>query len=106
MKINNAKTYYFKRRSESTGSLGNITEIYAEQPESIKAYIYPAGGQVQAQEYGQRLGNMLNMMYNESQITERDGVCVYVKPGQQPDYRVAAPIKHYSDHCEAELERI
>lgn len=105
MKIWNLKKYYFKRCVETTGSLGSISENYADQAEVILAYLYPAGGQIQAQQYGQRLGYMLNMLYNDGPIAERDGVCVYVEPSELPDYKVVS-IKRYTGHCEAELERI
>ena len=105
MRIANLRQYYFKRYTEKRGSLGSVTEGYGAQPKTIQAYIYPAGGQIQMQQYGQRLGYMLNMMYNCGDIAERDGICVYVKPFDTPDYRVVS-IKRYTDHCEAELERI
>lgn len=105
MKIANLKKYYFKRCVETTGRLGSVTERYSDRAEMIRAYIYPSGGQIQAHQYGQRLSYMLNMIYSDCHIATRDGVCVYVKPSDMPDYKVVS-IKRYTEHYEAELERI
>lgn len=105
MKVTNVHRYYLKRKMEITGALGSVMEGYSEIPEEILAYIYPATGQVQVQQYGQRLGYVLNMLYQDYQISERDGVCVCAKSTEPPDYRVVS-VKRYSNHYEAELERV
>jgi hypothetical protein len=72
----------------------------------IRANIIPAGGRIAAELYGVRLAYMLTA-YAESgaDLKESDGICVYVLPQLDPDYRVVA-IQTWSTHSVVTLEAI
>jgi hypothetical protein len=72
----------------------------------VNANIKPAGGKLMVEMYGERLAYML-VAYVESDtdLKESDGVCVYVPPDSNPDYKVvAAP--PWSSHSVISLEAI
>lgn len=105
MRIRNLKTYYLKTKKIVTDGEGGKYPGYSDIPKEIKANIWPAGGKLQAEIYGERLKYILNMLYDESEtINEGDGVCVYVDSAKPPDYKVIS-IKRYS-HQVIELEKI
>lgn len=74
---------------------------------------WPAGGKLQAEKYGQRLNYIRNInvsgrhavltnakgqqsfQVGGAMFREGDGVCIYVGPDAEPDYRIIA-IKDYS----------
>lgn len=103
--VKNARDYYVKAFSSQKNNEGATYASYGEaQP--ISAYIYPAGGKVQAEIYGNRLNYILNMLYGGNvPLHENDGVCVNVAQGEAPDYKVIS-IKQYSRHKLIELEKI
>lgn len=78
-------------------------------PFAFRAEIWPAGGKVQAEMYGQRLSYILNMLCDPLDIKENDGVCIYSGPDEKPDYQVIS-IKRYEDrlnpHLVCELEKL
>lgn len=78
---------------------------YSDDPFVFMADISPASGKVQAEMYGVRLTNILNMFCEPIEIQEKDGVCVYVDADQKPDYKVIS-IKRYSQHYLCELEKL
>lgn len=103
MKAKNLSAYKLYKFGTDTDAEGAITESFAAEPIEISAYVYPASGRVQAEIYGERLSNMLNMMVNiPCDVAEKDGVSVY-KDGV--DYRVIA-IKRYTEHLECTLEKV
>lgn len=105
MRIRNLNTYYLKPKTVVTDSEGGKYPGYSETPVEIKANIWPAGGRLQAEIYGERLNYILNMLYDGTEtINEGDGICVYVDNTQSPDYKVIS-YKRYS-HQLIELERI
>jgi hypothetical protein len=84
------KTVYVRPFIKIKDDEGSITNNYGEAY-SIEAKIQPAGGQLQAAEYGEKLSYMLTMRYEGNEILkEKDGVCVFVGPTENPDYRVKA----------------
>ena len=71
----------------------------------IKATIWPASGKVQAEMYGERLAYIKNMEYEGKEtMQEGDGICVFVDPESDPDYKIIS-IKEYSPML-MELEKI
>lgn len=83
---------------------GSITD-YAE-PVEIEATIWPAGGRVQAEMYGERLSYIKNMEYGGSvEMQEGDGVCVFVGPEEKPDYKIISIKPEYSPKV-MELEKL
>lgn len=105
MRIKNKKTYYLKRKTVIEDDEGGKYPGYLEPPIKIEANIYPAGGKLQAEIYGERLNYILNMLYEGTEsINEGDGICVYVTKDSKPDYKVINT-KKYS-HLFIELEKI
>ena len=83
---------------------GSITE-YAE-PVEIKATIWPAGGRVQSEMYGDRLSYIKNMEYGGSEeMQEGDGICVCVGPDEKPDYKIISIKPEYNPKV-MELEKL
>lgn len=106
MRRQRLKMYSLKRKTIETDNEGGKYSSYAADGVPIKAEIWPAGGKLQAEMYGQRLNYMLNMLYaGKEVITEGDGLCVHVDAGTKPDYKVIS-IKIYSQHQFLELEKI
>lgn len=106
MRVKNKKTYKLCRKTIVTDSEGGKYDGWSE-PIDIKANIYPATGKLQAEMYGLRLNNIMNMLYDGSEeLKEGDGICytTYAISKNKPDYRVIS-IKPYS-HKVIELEKI
>jgi hypothetical protein len=100
------KPYTVKRPVPLKDEDGTTYTDWAPQGHIVKANIKPAGGKLMAEMYGERLAYMLTA-YVESgtDLKESDGVCVYVPPEANPDYKViAAP--PWSSHSVISLEAI
>lgn len=105
MRVKNKKTYYLKSKTVITDREGGKYPGYSPEAKEIKANIWPASGKLQAEMYGLRINNILNMLYDgDIVITEGDGICVYVTSDKDPDYKVISK-KGYS-HGAYELEKI
>ena len=103
MKVKNLKEYKVYPYMWQTDNEGGIFEGYSDTPKAVQAYVYPAGGRVQAEQYGERLAYMLNMMVNlPSDIRENDGICVFA---DSADYKVVS-ISLYSEHAQIMLEKV
>ncbi|GGA31744.1 hypothetical protein [Psychrobacillus lasiicapitis] len=100
------KPYTVKGRIPKEDSDGTTYEDWEEEGHIIQANIQPAGGRLMAEMYGERLAYMLSA-YVESgtDLKETDGVCVYVAPDQNPDYKVVAS-PPWSSHSVVSLEAI
>ncbi|WP_229056952.1 hypothetical protein [Holdemania sp. 1001302B_160321_E10] len=91
------KTYSLKRHVTARNEEGNTYSTWGS-PVEIDAEIWPAGGQLQAQIYGQELQYMLNMLYQgDQEIKETDGICVFGTGDQDPDYQVISQ-QRYANH--------
>ena len=90
------KSYHLKRRQVSKDKEGGSIVTYGDAVE-IKATIWPAGGKVQAQRYGEKLAYIKNMEYagNEN-MQEGDGICVFVGPDADPDYKIISIKPEYN----------
>ena len=115
MRRNRIETYYHRKRIIKKDSEGSTSEEYGAAS-SIS-------GKVQAQQYGQRLNYIRNVMINGkyvshpddkgnvhfiledgTDIQELDGIHLYTVKDQKPDYKIIA-IKPYR-FLTLEVERI
>lgn len=98
------KSYNLRKKTEAKNSEGGSIVTYGTAI-PIQATIWPAGGRIQAELYGQRLSYIKNMEYEGSEtMKEGDGICVNVGPEEAPDYKIIS-IKDYSPKL-MELEKI
>lgn len=102
------QTVYLRRRLNGTDEEGNVITGYGE-PIELQMVIQPAGGQVNAQTYGQRLAYIKTCLYVGNEIKEgkdeTSGICVDVdKDAKKPDYKINA-IRTWSDHLIVMIER-
>lgn len=121
LKRNRLKQYHHRPAVARKDNEGNsYTEYSSGQP--ITAEIWPAGGKLQAEMYGQRLSYIRNCRVNgdcrihtdekgkvsymlgDLAIREGDGICVYVPGESDPDYKIIA-IRPYR-HLYMELEKL
>lgn len=99
------KKYHLKRRIPKRTSEGSSYTEYAEAVE-IQAIIWPAGGKVQAEMYGERLSYIKNMEYGGVEtMQEGDGICVFVSPDEKPDYKIISIQPEYNPK-RMELEKL
>lgn len=103
----------FKKDREGCGTVeyGSASEFMAE--------VWPAGGRLQTEMYGNRLNYMKNVrldgaykvlnkggvlayVVNGAEIVENDGICIYST--EDPDYRIVS-IKPYR-YLQLEVERL
>lgn len=98
------KDYHLRKRVVEKDKEGGSVVSY-EVAVPIKATIWPASGKVQAEMYGERLAYIKNMEYEGKEtMREGDGICVFVDPESDPDYKIIS-IKEYSPML-MELEKI
>lgn len=96
MRRNLKKTYYLRKRIPKRTSEGSSYTDYADGIE-IKARIWPAGGRIQAEMYGERLTYIKNMEYDgQESMQEGDGVCVFVGADEAPDYKIISIKPEYN----------
>lgn len=99
------KKYHLRRRTIQKNSEGGTVDAYAEAIE-IQAIIWPAGGRVQAEMYGEKLSYIKNMEYEGTEtMQEGDGICVFVGPEERPDYKIISIKPEYSPKL-IELEKL
>lgn len=101
MKVRNAKPMSYSSKATSKDAEANTILSWGEK-KHFNAYIYPASGQAQAEQYGNELGYILNLLTNDLVLTEGDGVYVYDET--EPDY-VVISIKRYTDHHLVEVKK-
>lgn len=84
------RTYYLRTVTSGKDSEGNTYPVW-NQAEEIKAIIRHGSGRMDVAAYGERAKYMLGMQYDGNRsIRVGDGICVYVDPDADPDYRVVA----------------
>lgn len=99
------KTFYLRRRKTEKNKEGGSLVTYGE-PIAVKATIWPAGGRVQAEMYGEKLAYMKNMAYEGTEeMKEGDGICVFAGPEDTPDYKIISINPEYSPRM-MELKRL
>ena len=90
------KTYHLRKRIPKRTSEGSSYTDYDAAVE-IKATIWPAGGRIQAEMYGERLSYMKNMEYDGAEtMQEGDGICVFVGADEEPDYKIVSIKSEYN----------
>lgn len=121
LKRNRIKQYYFRKAVPRKDGEGNSYVEY-EKSISFTGEVWPAGGKIQAELYGNRLSYIRNMRIDEKytikedekgiihyiydngvDIVEGDGMCLYVSADAMPDYKVIS-IKPYR-HLRLEVEK-
>lgn len=114
--------YYHKKRIPGKGKEGDTYDMYGAAT-SFFAEVWPAGGKVQAEIYGERLkyiqniridgtyevstdekGRMQYILASGVKIAEMDGICLFTGAESDPDYRIVA-IRPYR-FLKLEVERI
>lgn len=114
-------TFYLKKRISVKDKEGCSTDTWGE-PVEFAGEQWPASGKVQAQQYGDRLGYILNLKLdgryqirpekhgasydfgNGLVFREQDGICIFTDSESDPDYRIIA-VKPYRQ-LKMELEKI
>lgn len=105
-------TYYHKTKKMEKDNEGGTCVTYGPAS-SFSAEIWPAGGKIQAEMYGERLPYVRNIRIDGKyeispdkkgvlhyaadgglNLAEGDGLCLYVPPNAEPDYRIIS-IKPY-----------
>lgn len=84
------KPYQLVKKIDKKDKEGSTYQEF-EPSFTFEADIFPAGGKTQAEIYGQRLAYMMNMLcYQNDDIKEGDGICVYANENEGPDYIIVS----------------
>lgn len=101
---NRMKKFHLRKNLPKKDCEGNVIESFGPALED-KAIIWPAGGRMQAELYGLRLTNILNInYYGQLDIQENDGLCINSGADEEPDYKVIS-IRKYSKFKLIEAEK-
>lgn len=122
MKRSRVKTYYAKKQTIEKDRERNAITVYAESMR-FSGEVWPAGGKIQAEMYGERLSYIQNVKIegnysiqadekgvlhyvfsNNLEVAEGYGMCLYVDKDSTPDYRIIS-IKPYKP-LRLEVEKI
>lgn len=121
LKRNRLKQYHHRKAISKKDNEGNSYIEYGEA-KPIIAEVWPAGGKLQAELYGQRLSYIRNCRldgtyqtqtsekgkvsydFDSFSIREGDGICLNVPGETDPDYKIIA-IRPYR-HLYMELEKM
>ncbi|HCT93003.1 MAG TPA: hypothetical protein DF613_16715 [Lachnospiraceae bacterium] len=123
LKRSRMRDFYHRARIAGKDKEGGVYEEYAPAI-PFKGEAWPAGGKVQAEQYGERLAYIYNVRLEgryeavstedgkvryefpgtELAVMEGDGICLFAREDQKPDYRVAAIRPHR--FLRLEVERI
>lgn len=124
MKRNRLKIFHHRKKTVQRDNEGNTYPSYSPAV-SFEGEAWPASGKIQAEIYGQRLPYIYNLRINgryemnrdeqDKQIhysfsdtdldfVEGDGICLFVEPEQEPDYRIISIRPHR--FLRLEVERI
>ena len=104
MRLRNLKNFNVYKWSTTTDAEGGKYTDYSQEPIECLLEVWPAGGKLQAEMYGERLAYMLNVnAYLSTDIDEKDGVAVNAV--DKPDYKVIS-VQKYTKHKVLVLEAI
>lgn len=121
LKQSRLKLYSHRQAIPGKDNEGNSYTEYG-LPSSFQAEVWPAGGKLQAEMYGQRVNNIKNVrisgnydlmvsnhgdelyLFADMAVCEGDGICLNVPEDHEPDYRIIA-IRPYR-YLTLEVERI
>ena len=112
MKQSRIQTFHLRKRETRKDDQG-VTFVDYGEPVKLSGEVWPAGGKVQAEMYGERLSYIRNMKIEgkytvrvdeknrlhyvfskKLDVSESDGVCIYVPGESKPDYKIIS-IKPY-----------
>lgn len=112
MKRSRIKTYYLKEHRAEKNRECSIVTVYGD-PTAFRGEVWPAGGKLQAEQYGERLSYIRNVKVegdytiqsdadgvlhyvfaDGTDFVESHGLCLYVGKDADPDYKIIA-IKPY-----------
>ena len=120
LKRNRLMTIHHRKAKTEKDSEGHVNVVYGSAVQ-LQAEMWPAGGKLQAEMYGIRLPNIRNLRvdgkYQEvcrdgetcflledgTVISAKDGICLYSRADEDPDYEVVA-IRPYT-YLTLEVER-
>lgn len=122
MRRKRVQEFYLRNRETVKDGQGSTYEEYAE-PVLFRGEVWAAGGKVQAEMYGERLSYIRNVriqgkyvittdrkgvvhyVYPDGvDVSESDGVCLYVSKDSKPDYKIIS-VKPY-EPLRLECEKI
>lgn len=104
IKKDRLKPYKLFKNKVLDDGVGGKYEDFEQEPITILAEVWPAGGEVQAQIYGERLSYIFNLNAElDTNIDEKDGICI--KNTDKPDYKVKS-LQRYTKHLVCVLEAI
>ena len=99
---------YLKKRHLEKDDEGNDVVTYSSEFNELHMNIQSAGGQVAATIYGQHLPYIKLCKYQGDLLkpkrNEKDGICLYVKPENDPDYEIES-IQPFSSHLNITLKK-
>lgn len=102
MDVLNGKEYKYAIPEVIEDEEANKKVVWEEQATFINAYIYPASGQVQAEQYGKDLPYIKNLLTNDFRLKEGYGLMV---DSDQVDYAVIS-VKKYTGHLLCEIKKL
>lgn len=120
MKQSRIQTFHLRKRETRKDDQG-VTFVDYGEPVKFSGEVWPAGGKVQAEMYGERLSYIRNMKIEgeytvrvdeknrlhyvfskKLDVSESDGVCIYVPGESKPDYKIISikPCRPLRLECE------
>lgn len=120
MKVSRIQTLSLRRKTVRKDGEGVTTPVWGSATR-IECETWPAGGQLQANTYGDRVNNMKNVkvkgsytvireenheayQFDNFTLCEGDGLCINVDASEDPDYKIVS-ITPYKP-LKMEVERI
>ena len=104
VRLKNLKTFKVYKWQTTTDDEGGTYTDYSAEPIECDLEVWPAGGKLQAEMYGERLAYMYNAnCYYGTDIAEKDGVAI--NSADKPDYKVVSD-RGYTGHRVLLLEAI
>lgn len=101
MEVRFDKKYKYSTNIVIEDEEANKKVVYKEKFD-INAYIYPATGQVQAEQWGKELPYIFNLLTNEDKLKEGYGIAYN---SDSINYKVVS-IKPYTNHFLCEIKKI
>lgn len=120
LKQSRVKTYYLKEHRVEKDNERNAVTVYGE-PIKFTGETWPAGGKVQAEQYGEHLSYIRNVKIEGNytiradgkgivhyifpgglDVAESHGLCLYVDKDAAPDYKIISIKPYRSLRLEAE----
>ena len=101
LKRNRLKPCKHRKADVKTSNEGSKRTVYSDKTREIKVEVWPAGGKLQAEIYGQNLPYIFNCLMDlDAEVEEKDGFCI----GKDEVTHTVESIKRYSEHQFLELK--